>query len=267
MITIGSLTVDIEHRQIFRGGEQPRIGSRAFDILAVLIAEKGSLVSKDDLLRKVWPTTIVEENNLQVHMSTLRKLLRDCDVTIQTVPGRGYRLVESKPRQRPDGTEEPEPTAGKARNRTTIVNNLPIYGADIIGRDVEASDISRALKTHQVVTLVGAGGIGKTRLAVEVARLTLLDFPGGVYFVSLASALERSAVLDCLFSALGAKPSAGPLSLARIGKELGELPVLFVLDNCEQVLEAAAELAEILAGVAPPCDRASDQPRSFAARQ
>lgn len=269
MIRIGSLTIDLERRQLLREGAQPRIGGRAFDVLAVLVEEKGSLVSKSDLLRRVWPNTVVEENNLQVHMSTLRRVLGGSDVMIQTVPGRGYRLVEAKLRQAaarkesavplapaaPVASNAPATPASLARkpagNALVTENNLPIYGSQMIGREAEIASISRAIESRQIVTLIGAGGIGKTRLAVEVARRMLGRFSGGVYFVSLASALERSAVLDSVSTALGVNPAAGPLSLARIGKEMRKGPLLFVVDNCEQVLEAAAELVEALAGFNP----------------
>ena len=93
MICIGPLQVDLARREIALDGQPVRLGSRAFDILAVLIAADGALVSKNDMLRLVWPDTIVEENNLQVHMSALRKVLGESRALIQTVSGRGYRLV------------------------------------------------------------------------------------------------------------------------------------------------------------------------------
>src|SRR5438309_504446 len=93
MIRIGPLQVDVASRELFIDGQPVRLGSRAFDMLAVLIAANGALVSKNEILEQVWPDTIVEENNLQVHMSALRKVLGDNRGLIQTVSGRGYRLV------------------------------------------------------------------------------------------------------------------------------------------------------------------------------
>ena len=100
MIRIGPLQVDLASRELFLDGQPVRLGSRAFDMLAVLIAANGALVSKNELLKQVWPDTIVEENNLQVHMSALRKVLGESRGLIQTVSGRGYRLVPSS-RRRP----------------------------------------------------------------------------------------------------------------------------------------------------------------------
>lgn len=93
MIRIGPLQVDIGRREVCIDGEPVRPGSRAFDMLVVLIEANGGLVSKSDLLKQVWPNAFVEENNLQVHMSALRKMLGEHRGLIQTASGRGYRLV------------------------------------------------------------------------------------------------------------------------------------------------------------------------------
>jgi DNA-binding winged helix-turn-helix (wHTH) protein/alpha-beta hydrolase superfamily lysophospholipase len=95
-ITFGSFELDLRRRLLSRDGALLAVGSRALDILCELVGAADELVSKDELMARVWPETIVEENNLQVHVSALRKVLevepggRDW---VQTVPGRGYRFV------------------------------------------------------------------------------------------------------------------------------------------------------------------------------
>ena len=93
MIQIGQLQVSLDNREIRSNGESLRIGSRAFDILELLIRADGALVSKDEIMRRVWPHSVVEENNLQVHIAALRKALAGDRDLIRTVPGRGYRFV------------------------------------------------------------------------------------------------------------------------------------------------------------------------------
>ncbi|WP_010099305.1 winged helix-turn-helix domain-containing protein, partial [Burkholderia ubonensis] len=93
MIRIGPLQVFLDKREIQSNGQPVRIGSRAFDILELLIRANGALVSKDDIMQRVWPRTVVEENNLQVHIAALRKALADDRDLIVTAPGRGYRLA------------------------------------------------------------------------------------------------------------------------------------------------------------------------------
>ena len=262
MICIGPLQVDLDRREVWLDGAPVRIGSRAFDMLAVLIAANGGLVSKNDMLKQVWPNAVVEENNLQVHMSTLRKLLGESRGLIQTVSGRGYRLVRNGTAASAvteyDGGATALPDAREARNEPDerspgrhVHNNLPVHFSALIGRDKALDDISQALAAARQVTLVGSGGIGKTRLAVEVARGLLARFQDGVYLVQLASTSDATSVLAAFAASVGVNPAIGPLTLARVGKELGERRVLIVLDNCEHVLGPAAELAEMLLGVGP----------------
>ncbi|WP_176061227.1 winged helix-turn-helix domain-containing protein [Paraburkholderia sp. BCC1876] len=251
MIRIGSLLVDLERREVLADGKPVRLGSRAFDMLAVLIAANGELVSKNEMLKAVWPNAIVEENNLQVHMSALRKMLGDSRGLIRTVSGRGYRLLQSRAPNTPDDADHEEHVAERATSHPATPHNLPGSYSPLIGRGKALEDVALALSSARHVTLVGSGGIGKTRLAVEIARGLLTRFPDGVYLVSLASATDASGVLAAFAASVGVTPSMGPLTLATLTREIGERRMLFVLDNCEHVLGPAAELAETLLNVSP----------------
>ena len=90
-LTFGNFALRTHERQLLADGNRVTLGSRAFDVLCVLADRAGQLVSKSQLFELVWPGVVVEENNLQVHISTLRKLL-GYDL-IATVPGRGYRFT------------------------------------------------------------------------------------------------------------------------------------------------------------------------------
>ena len=95
-IEFGRFRLDLGRRELSCAGAPVRLGSRAMDILTVLASAKGEVVSKDELLTRVWPGLTVEENNLQVQISALRKALDDDNggqSHLVTVPGRGYRLV------------------------------------------------------------------------------------------------------------------------------------------------------------------------------
>ncbi|NPT53738.1 winged helix-turn-helix domain-containing protein [Paraburkholderia elongata] len=251
MIHIGPLQVDVERREVFLDGQPVRFGSRAFDILAVLIAANGGLVSKNEILKQVWPDAIVEENNLQVHMSALRKVLGESRGLIQTVSGRGYRLVQRASSAAAFSNANDDDKLDDVMQGGSVPHNLPVNLSALIGRDQALDDVSLALASARHVTLVGSGGIGKTRLAVEVARGSLARFPDGVYLVALASTSDASSVLAAFAASIGVNPASGPLTLARISKEFRERSVLFVLDNCEHVLGHAAELAETLLGAGP----------------
>ena len=152
-------------RELRVGGQPAGIGSRAFDVLLALIDHRGRVVSKNELLDLVWPGLVVEENNLQAQVSALRKLLGP--KAIATIPGRGYRFALPLA----DQPAIPAPTLGarEASGRAALTN-LPAAGEAPFGRDADMAAITQLLREHRLVTVVGAGGIGKTRLAQEVAR-------------------------------------------------------------------------------------------------
>lgn len=237
MIEIGALQVHLETREISRDGNRLRVGSRAFDILELLIAGDGALVTKDKILDHVWPDSVVEENNLQVHMSTLRKLLGSDRELIKTVPGRGYRLVVPT-------REHNAHTILTGRPVRALRDSLPAFASALIGRDDAIEDIAKSLETARLLTLVGAGGIGKTRLGIEAARRLSHQFADGIYLVSLACATDASSVIELCADALGVKPVGGDSSLVKIADALGERRALIVLDNCEHVLATVSELVE-----------------------
>src|SRR5215475_13546061 len=97
-VNLGRFRVDLRQRALTRDGVPVQLGSRARDILWVLASANGEVVSKDELMTRVWPGLVVEENNIHVHISALRKALDDKDGQsfLLTVPGRGYRLVGAK---------------------------------------------------------------------------------------------------------------------------------------------------------------------------
>lgn len=239
MIQIGRLSVHLDTREIFIDLKPVRVGSRAFDILEALIAADGALLTKEQILDRVWPDTVVEENNLQVHMSALRKLLGADRPLIKTIPGRGYRLL------RQDQVDRADIVEAEAMGALTPTN-LPAPVSILIGRDAVIDDVICAFAPVRLLSLVGAGGMGKTRLAMEVGRRLAPAYGDGVYLVSLASASDRHSVIDALAKALESRLGNGTATISRIISSLATLRILIILDNCEHVLPIAAELAEQL---------------------
>ena len=144
-------------RQLLVDRQPAALGARAFDLLLALIERRDQLVTKDELLELVWPGLVVEENNLQVQVSALRKLLGQD--AIATVAGHGYRFT-LEPTQS-DTPAPPPPRVAK--------HNLPAQVSSFIGRERELIDLRAMLTHHRLVTLIGVGGIGKTRLALRLA--------------------------------------------------------------------------------------------------
>lgn len=248
MIRIGSLEVDLDRRQLSRDDVLLNVSSRAFDILAVLIEARGALVSKDDLINQVWPSTIVQENNLHVHLTGLRHLLGEHRSLLQTISGRGYRLAVAPGREGLNAAP-PAADATLACQAASISSTLPASETDIIGREAAICEVMHAIDGHRYVTLAGAGGIGKTRLAIEVAHRAAKMFPDGVRFVSLASTSDPESVRLAASHALGAVQLGKALPLTLVGREIEHTRMLIVLDNCEHVIAAAAALATSLCGL------------------
>ncbi len=145
-------------RRLIAEGADARIGARAFDVLLALLERPGHVVAKDELLATVWPGVVVEEANLAVQISALRKVLGPR--LIATVAGRGYQFT---------GTLEPLAPASEPAVATAAAaarGGVPRPATPMIGREAELAALAGLLGTHRLVTVAGAGGIGKTRLAM-----------------------------------------------------------------------------------------------------
>ncbi|HME22190.1 MAG TPA: winged helix-turn-helix domain-containing protein [Acetobacteraceae bacterium] len=234
----GRCEVIHDRRELLVNGLPVPLGSRAFDILELLVEARGMLVTKDEILRKVWAGVVVEENNLQVHMSALRKALGTDRGLIKTVSGRGYRLLISS-------------DAGTDSAGHSSATNLPEPASELIGRDQALADVLGQVAAHRIVTLTGLGGIGKTRIAVEAARQLLPKFSDGAWLAELAPLARDDLVLDTVATALGIEFAGAAPSLGRLVKALGSKQVLLVLDNCEHVIDRAAETAEAVVRANP----------------
>jgi predicted ATPase/class 3 adenylate cyclase len=136
----------------------------------------------------------------------------------------------------------------RLRTVDAVPGNLPAQATSFVGRDVEVKELAELVHVHRLVTLTGVGGVGKTRLAVQVAAELVPDFPDGVWLVELAPVGDPSAVPDAVATALGITPQPGRTATASIAETLAERRVLVVFDNCEHVLDAAADLIEAVVG-------------------
>jgi predicted ATPase/class 3 adenylate cyclase len=129
-------------------------------------------------------------------------------------------------------------------------NNLPLQPTPLVGREKEASEVCNLLRvaSPRLLTLTGPGGIGKTRLALQAAADLLDDFPDGTYFASLATLTEAELLIPAVAETLGVKETAEQPLDESLKNYLSERRMLLVLDNFEQVLEAAPSVTELLAG-------------------
>jgi predicted ATPase/DNA-binding winged helix-turn-helix (wHTH) protein len=228
------------------------IGGRAFEIIEVLVQSAGELVTKNDLSARIWPGAIVEHNTLQFHISAIRKALGSDRGILKTASGRGYRLLGAwTSRQESTSSvdlNDLEPMRSLAEPFQT---NLPAAVSELVGRTNAVRHLRGLLSAYRVVTLTGAGGIGKTRLAFEVARGLFPSFQGDVRLVELVSLSDPGLVPSAVAGGLSLKLGGDEISAESVARAIGAQRLLLVLDNCEHVIDAAARLAETIVRMCP----------------
>jgi predicted ATPase len=238
----GRFEIRFDERQVRLDGHPAALGARAFDLLAALVAHRDRVVPKAELMDIVWPGLVVEENNLQVQVSALRKLLGV--QAIATVPGRGYRWTLT-----PDGDLPPPQPVPPVHKLSPLAPSTAAAPA-LFGRDAELHALTERLRGHRLVTLIGPGGVGKTRLA-EAALSTLRSrFAGGTVLVELAPLADPGRVADALAGALGITLQ-GPAPVEALATALVGRTVLVMLDNAEHQVDAVGDLLAALLPQAP----------------
>jgi predicted ATPase/DNA-binding winged helix-turn-helix (wHTH) protein len=234
----GRFVIDAGARQVLVDGEPAKLGARAFDLLVLLVAERDRVLSKDELLERVWPGLVVEENNLQVQVSALRKLLGPA--AIATIPGRGYRFTGGDA-PAPAATDPPAAAPGR----------LPEPPGELVGRSDELQRLVALCTAQRVVTVVGPGGIGKTRLALAAGHALRGRFADGAWQVELAPLGDAGRFGTAVAQALGLALPGRREPASEVVDALHGRRALLLLDNCEHLLDAVAPFAAALEAAAP----------------
>ena len=206
-----------------------------------------------------WPDVTVEEGSLRVHLSALRKALGDGQFSnkyISNVQGRGYCFVAPIIRR----VEKQDNGSGFAGS-----SNLPPALGRMVGRDDAIREIRTRLQAERLITVLGAGGIGKTTVAVAVGHAASTDFPDGVFFIDLSTLRHKEQVIGAVASAIGLDHQF-PDREDSLFKFLRTRKVLVIFDSCEHVIERTAELANGILRTHPRRLHSCDQPRSTADR-
>jgi predicted ATPase/DNA-binding winged helix-turn-helix (wHTH) protein len=241
-ISFGPFKLYPEERLLLEADKAVHIGSRALDILIAIVENPSQLVSKEDLMAKVWPNLHVEPANLTVHIAALRRILgdgRNGNRYLVNIPGRGYRFVAT--------VAKAEQFASAQVVDRSRANNLPAQVTRLVGRADTLIVVTAHLLEERLVTIVGPGGIGKSSLALAVAEQACGMFAHGAWHIDLAPLSDASSVPNAIMSALGLVTSGGNASLV---EQLRGKQMLLFLDNCEHVVQAAASTAvAILRGV------------------
>lgn len=238
----------IPERQLLLQDETPvRIGGRALDILTALVERPGELVHKLELMARVWPNVIVDEANLKVNIAALRRSLGEKGGAAQyiaTVTGRGYRFVA------PVQVSGLSDLALSSRTTARRSHNLPIAATTIYGRTDAIEAIRRDLGAFRLVSIVGAGGIGKTTVALAVAEHALASNRDGVWLVDLAPLKDPALVPNAIATAIGLAMHSAD-AFATLSENLRDREMLDVLDSCEHIIEAIAVCVDRILAEAP----------------
>ncbi len=247
VISFGPFRLLPSRRLLLEADREVHVGSRALDILIALLERPGDLVTRAELMARVWPHTVVVEANLTVHVGALRRALGDGqggNRYLVTTPGRGYRFVG------PVTLSELNPPAAPAA-AVKPIHNLPVLMTRLVGRADLVGKLTRQLPQHGFITLAGPGGIGKTSLALTVAEALAGAYEDGVWWVDLAPLGTPALVPVALAAVLGIDVGSEDHALSGLIAALKTKRMLLVLDSCEHVLGVAARLAIGLRKAAP----------------
>ena len=239
-------------RQLRIDGIPTAVGARALDLLLALIERRERVVSKNELLDLAWPGLVVEEGNLKVQVSALRKLIGT--QAIATIPARGYRFAQPLDEDVQPRSIGAEPGADKVRAALPPLEPLQDSSLAVIGRDDDLAALQQLLGQHRVVTVTGAGGIGKTTLALAAMQALSGSFEDGVVRVELADLVDPLAVAMAVAQALQLPPHQGSDKPSALVAALRDKRMLLVIDNAGHVIDATAQLvSELVAGTAHLC--------------
>ena len=237
ILRFGPFELRPERGQLLNRGVPVRLGSRAVAILTLLAERAGALVPVNEITSFVWPNLYVQDNNLRVHLTAIRRAFRAAganDVEIVSVPGRGYRL---------NAEVTIEGAGGAVERAGSELRPLPLPLAinRLIGRADSVQSLVGAVDQHRLVTVVGPGGIGKT--SVALAALRALPPGTATCFVDLTNCGSIEHVTTAVAAALQS-PMGSDATPAVLINRLRDAELVLVLDNCEHLIDVIARAAE-----------------------
>ena len=235
---IGPFRLDSQVGVLTKAGVPVALGARATAVLTALVKRTNEYVQKDSIMDAAWPGLVVEESNLAVQISAIRRVLSQApggERWIETLARRGYRFVGPV-------TELPDDRQGAwdGPKRSNLTEPLTSF----IGRERELVEIKRLLPGKRLLTLVGVGGIGKTRLALQTAGEVTDAYRDGVWLIELGSISNPLLVPTSVAQVLGVRERTGTPLMDTLCAHLKARQLLLILDNCEHLLDACATLAE-----------------------
>ena len=256
MYHFGQFTLDVARGTVLKHGEEIKLRPKVYEALKYLVENPGRLIGKQELIQAVWPDSFVTDDSLVQCTVELRRALEDPEhKLLKTVPRRGYLFAAQVTRSLPGASASERATHASSRESSfsKLASNpvdLPTPRTSLIGREREVRDAAELLLKRDIrlLSLTGAGGAGKTRLAIAVASAIAAKFPGGVQFVGLASLSRPELVATAIAKVLDLQQAPNRTMAELIRERLHDSdPFLLVLDNFEQVIAAAKLVGDVLA--------------------
>ena len=237
--------LDVRAGELRKRGVKLRLRGQPLEVLASLLERAGDVVTRDELRTQIWPAdTFVDfDHGLNNAVARIREALGDSAEKpryVETLPRRGYRFVGR--------VHEVAPVLPAATTVPRIpITNLPTQRTSIVGRDQEIEHVFCELcgPSVRLLSLIGAGGVGKTTLARAVASRLLHEFADGVFFIDLTAIRQPELVASTIGQILGIEQAERNLTMLK--ERLRARKMLLILDNFEQVLPAGSLVAELLA--------------------
>jgi predicted ATPase/DNA-binding winged helix-turn-helix (wHTH) protein len=278
--------LDTRAYELRRAGRALKLSRIPMELLFFLMEKRGQLVTRDQIIERIWGKDVFldTDNGINAAIRKIRRVLNDDPERprfVQTVVGRGYRFIASVVAARaPISVNASVQIQPAGQNRTDVEissyqipsrsgsldrfsekplktaearpTNLPVQQNGFVGREKEVVAAQELLLRQDVrlVTITGPGGIGKTRLAAQVAGGVIDRFPGGVHFVPLASLRDPGLVPSAIVQAWGIREASGQSPLEILIENLQHSlrkPTLLLLDNFEHLIEAGCTVAELIA--------------------
>ncbi|HLZ42661.1 MAG TPA: tetratricopeptide repeat protein [Candidatus Sulfotelmatobacter sp.] len=250
-LRFGDFSLQPERAALWKGDREVKLRPKVYDALHYLIANRGRLVPKEELIQALWPEAFVTDDSLVQCMVELRRALDDRSQEIlKTVPRRGYIFAAEVDRDTGPAESRAQAKAAAGSDIATA-HRLPIARTPLLGRERELAAVGQLLLDPAVhlVTLTGAGGSGKTRLGMELCRELSGAFEQHVYVVALGSISDAGMVPAAIAESLGIREIGGRpyLDLAmEFLRECEPSPVLLLLDNLEHILPASAFVVQLI---------------------
>ena len=254
LFRFGDFELDAAAYELRRKGRRLRLARQPMDLLLLMVEHPRALVSHEEIAKRLWQPGVFIDMDAGIHTAVLRirQALRDsADAPrfVETVPGKGYRFVAAVTRlpiwSGGGYSATPQPQAPARRD------NLPSELTSFVGRRQALADVRSLVGSSRLVSLIGPGGVGKTRLALRLASELLTQFADGVWLADLTPLTAPNLIAQAIAVNLGVRESADRSEREALLQFCRTRCLLLVLDTCEHLLDGCAEIAETLLRGAP----------------